>query len=372
MKKCLFLFPIEKGAFAMYNEDMSTNEKKRIISYDFLRIIGAFSVIMLHTSALFWYDYPLDSTRWFFANTYDALFRFGVPIFVMISGSLFLNPEKKLDIDRLYKHNIVRMLILYVIWSCLYGLYDCLFFDRANLTLNDVIKQMLGGRYHLWFLPMIIGIYMLLPILRTWVKHATKEELEYFLLLFFVLQISKTTLLCFLRNPELNQILDSFSTEMVCSYVGYFVLGYYLDQIGIDEKYNKYLYIAVPFCCVLNIVISYRQSLFYEEPNGSIYDSYGIFTFIIVIALYQFFTKTIKNHSFSTVCETVVNEISQCTLGIYVLHIGFMEQFERMGYANLGIPSAIEVPLLAVLCFLCALLVSMLLRRIPKIGRYLC
>ena len=81
---------------------------------DILRIIACFSVIMLHASAQAWYSLPVDSFGFKVANSYDALFRFGVPVFVMISGALFLAPEKEPDVKKLYRHNILRLAILYI------------------------------------------------------------------------------------------------------------------------------------------------------------------------------------------------------------------------------------------------------------------
>ena len=49
--------------------------------YDLLRILAAFSVVILHISAQFWYDFDVTDFRWLTANSYDALFRFGVPVF---------------------------------------------------------------------------------------------------------------------------------------------------------------------------------------------------------------------------------------------------------------------------------------------------
>ena len=99
---------------------------------DILRIVACFSVIMLHTSAQPWYNLPVDSMGFKIANSYDALFRFGVPVFVMISGALFLVPGKKMDVRRLYRHNIFRLVILYIFWSCLYGLMDCRSWQRGK------------------------------------------------------------------------------------------------------------------------------------------------------------------------------------------------------------------------------------------------
>lgn len=151
-----------------------TNDN-RMVHYDLLRILAAFSVVMLHISAQFWYDFDVTDFRWLTANTYDALFRFGVPVFVMISGALFLPGPEKTDMKRLYCHNIMRLLAIFIVWSCLYGLLDCYNFGFQNLTMSNILQEMLFGRYHLWYLPLQIGIYMLLPILRIWIQNADKK-----------------------------------------------------------------------------------------------------------------------------------------------------------------------------------------------------
>ena len=141
----------------------NTKKRTRMIHYDLLRIAAAFSVVMLHSAAQFWYTLDIRSTEWIITNSYNAVFRFGVPIFVMISGAMFLDKNYTLNIKRLYKHNIFRMIVLYAVWSCIYGLYDCRNFDFAAVGIKEIIRELLYGRYHLWFIPMIVGIYMLLP-----------------------------------------------------------------------------------------------------------------------------------------------------------------------------------------------------------------
>ena len=76
-------------------------KENRKIEIDLLRIVACFSVIMLHSSAQYWYELPVSSLRWSVSNGYDALFRFGVPIFVMISGMLFLGREGEVKIKKL-------------------------------------------------------------------------------------------------------------------------------------------------------------------------------------------------------------------------------------------------------------------------------
>lgn len=344
---------------------------KRNTSIDLLRILAAFSVVMLHASAQNWYTTPVATTEWFIINTYDALFRFGVPIFVMISGALFLSSPKAYDIKHLYQHNILRMFILYLTWSFGYGLYDCFKLGFPYLTFADIFRKMLQGRYHLWFLPMIICLYMLIPILKTWVTHAGEKEIKYFTLLFFLFQVVRTTIRCYVFDTAILNFMDGFKPDIICSYVGYFVLGYFLYQKGLPKQTAKLLYLAFPFCCLANIILSTALSRKYGVPNGTVYDCYCLFTFLITVTLFHLFANVLRKKEYPAVVTTVISEISADTLGIYMLHIGIMEsQLEFILYIK-QMPAIYGVPLLAAVCFLLAMLPTMLIRRIPTIGRYL-
>ncbi len=351
---------------------MEYGTQNRNIQYDLLRILAAFSVVMLHSAAQRWYDLPIDGPAWKTVNAYDACFRFGVPIFVMISGAIFLDPKRELDVKRLYRHNMLRLAVIYLLWGAAYGLMDCYHYGFANLTWKDILKEMASGRYHLWYLPMLVGIYALLPVLRSWVLQARKQNLQYFLALFAVLQVLRVTALAFVKNDQLRHLLGLGEIPMVCGYLGYFVLGYYMVHIGIPHKYHKIFYLAALPCAALNILISTLQTARDGVPNGGIYDGFCLFTFLLVIAVFLFFTEGIKNHKWGKGSAAVIAELSKGTLGIYLLHIGVMELLEARGIHSAMMPVAVGVPLLALLVFALCYGISALLRRIPWVGRYLC
>lgn len=352
--------------------DSAVKSPNRIIHYDLLRILSAFSVVMLHSAALFWYDLPVMGMEWRIVNAYDACFRFGVPIFVMISGAIFLDPGREWDLKRLYRHNILRFVIMYLFWSAVYGLLDCRNFGFANLTWKQILKEMAGGRYHLWFLPMLVGIYILLPVLRSWTLGGDRSNVRYFLALFVVLQILRTTVATFVKNGELLHFLSLGEIPMVCSYLGYFVLGYYIVHVGIAQKYHKYIYLSVVPSIVLNVLGSEIQTARDGVPNGALYDSFGLFTFCIVLAVFVFVTEKLKTHRWSAGGAAVIAEVSRGTLGIYLMHIGFMEQLKTLGIHRAIGPVIVGVPLSALLTFLACYVLAALLRRIPLVGRYIC
>lgn len=347
-------------------------EGKRMVHYDLLRILAAFSVVMLHSSAQFWYKLDINSKEWVTANTYDALFRFGVPVFVMLSGAFFLSKERELSMKRLYTHNILRMVTVFVFWSCMYGLRDCAYHDWTQDGWKDVIKEMVMGRYHLWFLPMIAGIYVLLPILRVWVHNVGKRDLEYFLALFFVLQILCSTLRAVFVSLYMNYVLDMLRVDLVCGYIGYFVLGYYVSHVRIPAGYHRMIYLSALPAAVLNVAVGKWLSYRAGVPKGDFYDSFGLFTFCIVLAVFLFFTEVMSKIHYSEKARRVIREISGGTLGVYVMHVGMMEILMHLGFHSMMLPNVLGIPVHAVLCFSACLAAASLLRRVPLLGKYIC
>ncbi len=223
----------------------------------------------------------------------------------------------------------------------------------------------------MWYLPMLIGIYMLLPVLRSWVLHAEVQNIRYFLVLFFILQILRSTVMVFVESETFRQVLFLGEIQMVCSYLGYFVWGYYMVHVGIPKKYGKYLYLSILPSMLCNILISNAQSVEKGVADGRIYDSYGLFTFLIATALFLFFTEKGKKWALGRVGEVLVTEVSKATLGIYLTHVGIIDLLKQLGIHSATVP-VVGVPLLAILVFLLGCMASALLRRIPLVGRYLC
>lgn len=352
---------------------VTESSKNRLVHYDLLRILAAFSVVMLHSASQFWYSLSTETGAWKIANGYDALFRFGVPVFVMISGALFLG--KELDVKRLYTNHILRLLVVYLVWSVAYGLFDCRAYEAEYITWWVLGLEIEGGRYHLWFLPMIVGIYILLPLLHSWIRHAEKKILEYLLLVFLVLQIGRETLMALLQNHMAEfviNILDVPELSMACSYVGYFVLGYYITTEGIPKKWHKIIYLAMIPAAILNILLSDISSVRKGAPDGTIYDSYGAFTFIIVVGLFLFFTEVLSKVQYKEAVRRLIQELSLATFGIYVMHLMCIELLAEWGIDSMMLPNIIGIPVLALLVFMICFVFAAILRRIPAIGKYIC
>lgn len=113
---------------------------KRIYWMDILRITALFCVMLMHSVASCWYITPVTQTEWHIYNIYDGLIRFCVPVFIMISGSMFLNPDREIPVSLLYRKYIPRILCAYIFLVCLLCRYTETFchgrFKRGTLQRN--------------------------------------------------------------------------------------------------------------------------------------------------------------------------------------------------------------------------------------------
>ena len=350
---------------------MKQSEERPYIHYELLRIFAAFSVVVLHAAAQSWYHLPIESGEWFIANAYDALFRFGVPVFVMISGALFLGRDKAIDIKRLYSRNILRMVVIYVVWSFVYSWYSK-DFDPGVLNVKDVVRMILDSSYHLWFLPMLVGLYILLPVLHSWVRSAGKANIEYLLAGFVILQIGRETIKALTISDEVHTLLDIGHVDMMCGYVGYFVLGHYIANIGIPRKWHKWIYIGCMPALAGSIMASYFMSLRLKTPTATAYDSFSFFTFLVSVAVFLAFTAHKEGLTRGIKCHGLVRELSADTFGAYLVHLLVMYILNENGIHSRMYYNFFGIPVLSVMVFVISMATAALLRRIPVIGRYIC
>ena len=160
-------------------------KSNRIVYMDVLRVIACFSVIMIHSSAQYVVK-DIGSFNFWVGNIFDGLARIGVPLFIMISGALMLDKNYQFSTQKIIKH-IIRMIVFFVFWSVLY----CFIFNivgskiikHESIDIIKIIGSLIKGHYHLWFVYLIIGLYLIVPLLRLWVNDTNKKYVEYFIIL---------------------------------------------------------------------------------------------------------------------------------------------------------------------------------------------
>ncbi|WP_413853484.1 acyltransferase [Candidatus Ruminimicrobium bovinum] len=337
-------------------------KKQRIFYFDFLRIFAALAVVMAS-------QYNLTGIYHYSACFLDGIVRWGVPIFVMISGTLFLEPKKTITINNILKKYIFRIAILFVVWSLFYSCINCV--TRDNLSFSFILKHIVIGHFHQWFLYMIAGLYLITPLLRPITEKKDKNLLLYLLIIWFVM----ASIVPFIKFiiPQTEKLFDVMINKIhfsfPLSYLGYFILGYYLHNY-INIK-NKILMIIILFVCLLVTVLG---DIKYSIPGKQSFFLNNFCPFVIITAISIFLF--IKNKCLSIEqSNKFILKLSDLTLGVYLIHPFFIRISKKLNLfiiinSTLNDYNFFTIPIIFILVGSCSFLFVYLLSKIPIIKKY--
>lgn len=347
--------------------------KTRVVYADLLRICAIFAVIILHVSASQWRHVDITSFDWKVFNFYDSLVRFCVPVFIMLSGMFFLDKNKDINIKNIYNKYIFRIVTAFIFWSILYTVYlKWNNFKNMNLiSFKDIAVTFVIGRYHLWFLYMIIGLYIITPILRTFVQKENKHLIEYFLILALIFGSIVPTIQQIVDLPNFNKVLKSVNLNFVLGYVGYYVGGYYLKTYNTNKKINKLIYFTGLISFIFTVTFSYILSISKGSATSTLYENYTPNVASMSIAIFLFFRENISKITFNEKTVKYISKLSSYTFGIYLVHDFFNVLFLKVGLVTTLFNPVVSVPCISILIFVFSLGVVYIIKKIPIINKYI-
>lgn len=353
--------------------------KNRVVYFDYLRVFSMIAVVVLHVAAQNYGSLLGRSYTWNIFNIYNSLVRWGVPIFVMISGSLFLS--RKIEIKELYKKNILKLSIIYIFWSIFYAVIMLLINNSTGLDMKTFLSLVVGkiveGHYHMWFIPMIIGLYMCLPILKEIIKSS--RIVTYFLSLSFLFGIWIPQLVNMSNDfiggnfsdgiNSLNRVItNDMGMNLVLGFTFYFVLGYLMNKIELKKKHRSIIYIlgmlGFIFTILLNAIVAWKTNV----PCSTYYNNFSINVFFEVLAIHTFFKyREYKNDKFNS----IISILAKYSLGVYLIHPFVMAFFNKFGINTLFITPIVSVPFVSLITIIFSFLCSWIINKIPKIGKWI-
>ena len=174
-------------------------------NFDAIRLFATVAIVLLHTAANGVNRLPQGSPDWWLANVLDTACRAGVPLFLMLSGALLLNRSHQ-SAKQFYHNRLHKLALPLLLWSLFYLLWSAL---KAQIKqqpygFETAAEQLLAGApyFHLWFIFMLAGVYLLLPLLRRFWQQLTPAQQTQFCWLTLILQQSLHGLYFLLALPE--------------------------------------------------------------------------------------------------------------------------------------------------------------------------
>lgn len=322
--------------------------KQRIIYLDFLKVIAIFLMVANHCvdnvtpaeRALPWYN--------LWGSVYNSFTRPAIPLFMMVTGILLL--PTKMDMGSFYKKRISRLLIPFLVWSVLYnlfpwftGLLNCnpetihVFFKWADTSqaFGDALRNILMIPFNfsafavqMWYVYLLIGIYLYIPVFSAWVEKSDKRSQRIFLAIWAV-----SLFVPYLRNYLTENLFGECSWNefglfyYFAGFSGYMLLGYHLVKYPLQmSKVSKYALAAITFAIGYAItLIGFKNATAVEGQSEAMVELF--FTFCSPnVALMTFAIFLIaKDLRFENKrVNRFISQFSICTFGIWMCHYLFV------------------------------------------------
>lgn len=323
---------------------------KRIEYIDTLKFIAILAVIVAHALSLIGGAEVLH----FKLGKIDQLCRFAVPLFLMISGALFLN--KEIILKDYLKKRVIRVI------------YPLIFFTLL-IYISKITDNLL---YYYWYSWMFIGVLLAVPIINKFIQHSNEKEIEYYLIIFIILSIFNQV--CNIFNIKYALDISFFYTP-----VSYLILGYYLFNKKINISANKLIILSVVLY-IITSVIKMKTGNYNYSHEFHTYLDLSLLQIIQVTSVFIFF-KTIYDNKKGILYKLMeVNavkkfnlSVSRASYGMYLVQhpiiFGIIPPLIKP-LKFTGTQSCIFYIISVITVFIISWLVVLVLSKIPYINKF--
>ncbi|MBM7869813.1 surface polysaccharide O-acyltransferase-like enzyme [Clostridium pascui] len=338
--------------------DNTKGNKKRILEMDVCRALATIAVIVIHTSA-----YTLSGVKdkgselYYITLIINQLARFSVPAFVFISGvGLALSYKKNTNYFKFEFKRLLSIVPEYLIWCFIY-----LYIISNNKNFHTWPSLILSGDkayYHFYFVPMIVKLYILFPILYIVMKKKIG------LLVSFLITAGILTTGHYYNIPNLT--LDFYSKRNILFWIFYFSLGIYISgrlytYIGKLKGYKKFTTLLFIICTVLIMMESIQGVL-----EGKLIDYYTTFLRPSIIvyslsAIALIFSLNLRNN----LPFKFLKAISDKSYVMYLAHPSILYYYMKwMKEQDISLGSSFFLISSTIICICITLLIGKIVERI--------
>jgi len=349
---------------------MNKQNDPSTIPVDLIRVVAIFGVLLAHAIGYLALQTVSDMgvlRWWVVVDLYQLSGRIGISLFIMLTGTLLLTPSKKNENIRLFfKKRFSRIGLPFLFWGVIYFIWT-IYVQNQPVTQAFIINGILKGPYFIfWYLYLLIGLYLLTPLLRVMIAHFTDKLFKYFICLWFI-GTSLVPTIEFISgwSSHLHGILFLIP---LCT--GFFIIGPYLAKLRVQR------WILVSLTIVgltLSTIATYftaglggDTTFFFQSNNNPAM----ILTSMALFMLLNSYTnlQNISQLEKPSWKQRIMHIISENSLAIYLFHmiaIYILQYLSEFILPNYTLDPIIGVPLTAVMALLVCLIIIVPLKKIP-------
>ena len=380
---------------------------QREVWLDFLRVTACFMVLVVHSTEPFYLGGEggliLTPTDAFWVAVFEGICRCCVPVFLIASS--YLQFPLHYPAGEFFKRRAVRILVPMLIWTLVYALA----WGEPVQNLKGLLLNFNYAAGHLWFVYMLVGVYLLMPLLSPWAEKVSRRELSIYLGIWVF-----TTFIPLIRaavggEAPLIQAADGLPAAAlyplwgeaswnpfgtfyyVSGFVGYLLWGLYIRKFM--ENTPRVARLGwVMFLLGFLSIVSGLLFQFSETPGGFPLSGNlalavhweapilfcGFPVLLTALGLVLVFRRIDGGESFFY--RRIILPLSQAGYGMYLIHmlvlapvVGFFRDW--LGLGAQGVLGVWTTPVQILASALCSFVVvgfaAVVLQRIPRLGKYL-
>jgi len=282
----------------------------------------------------------------------------------MISG-YFLLPIKG-STSIFFHKRFTRVVYPFLFWCIAFAIYYVFYLGDSWSQMCANILQIpvnFGTQVgHLWYVYMILGLYLLIPILSPWLQKCSKKELEGYLWIWIL-----TTMLPYIHRIFPDVLGECYwnPTPMLyyfTGFIGYLILGYYIKTYGALSISKSILLIAIGYTITAYIFCS-RVDTAHNVPDLEL--SWSFCSLNVAMMAYGIFSlfRAIPYEGTCKICR-FISDISAKSYGMYLAHIMLLNMYHDL-FGRMFTSVLIEVPLITICTFFTVYMVIRLISYLP-------
>ena len=341
--------------------------KTRVEWIDLVRAIAILTVLYIHATDGIYIissdaimNYTLFSRIFNFASLFIG--RIGVPFFLMITGYLLL--DRTYDDERVRKFwqkNCKGLIIVTVIWAIIYAVS----LQFVSVKSGQVNFAEAGTLFysHMWYMPMIIGMYLSMPFVASALKHFDSDTIWQATVVFSLLAFLLPFITLVLDMHGFKDITIQYCLGFSGGIYGIYIILGYLTKKGQFKKvptWNLALLSVISFA--ICVVFQY-----YAFSKGYNFDLWYEFPFILTgsFALFELCSRMGKVRAYP-----LVTFLSKYSFAVFLVHNLF-----RLPLLPLVVQLPFTEPVKAIILWILLIIFSyaavVIIYRIPRFGKYI-
>jgi surface polysaccharide O-acyltransferase-like enzyme len=335
---------------------------------DFIRVFGTVAVVcqhVAHRTTLFG-TADLNSATWWSIMSIEAACRWAVPLFVMLSGALLLDPGRQETPREFYRKRFWRIGVPLAFWSMFYTLPRAAANGFSAETLDEIGVALVHGRpaYHMYFLFIIAGLYLLTPYLRAMIDRWSDASLRTtWMTLILLAWIDGVAGFVFrYQHTVLTEFLP---------YVGYYLAGYELRRVRLSSKGTWIAsgVIALSLSSMVIVTVLWVDQFGISGRTRYLYGYFSPTVIAVSVCLFLLMITAFERPQNGTFGRWVA-WLAPTTLGIYLIHpaLGIaLEQAQKRGLAPVWDGTVLSLVLTTLAALVISWMATVICQRVPVV-----